>query len=461
VEPAGRHASDPTFSYAVYRIASAFASLDGADMIIDKALAVLGEVCSAARAYLFLFDDEATTMNNTHEWCAPGVTPEIEMLTGLPLDMFPWWMQRLRNGEMILVPDVSGMPAEAAAEREILEQQSVTSVLVLPVYRDGGLIGFIGLDNVRTTRTWDDDTREYLQVAAEMVSSTITRDHRARTAHRRTEELNAAYENLKMTQAQLLQSEKLASIGMLAAGVAHEINNPIAYVSSNTASMKNYLRKITAFARSALAGTTTEELRNAAARDDIEFLLEDGADILTANSDGLRRVTEIVRNLMNFSRVSQSEGLEREDVRDGIVDTIDIAANMLKYTVDVELRTEEIPRVPCRLSELNQVFLNLLVNSTQAIASAKSAARGHITVETSADETHVHCVFRDNGPGFEEEAMSRVFEPFFTTKEVGQGTGLGMSIAYDIVVNKHNGKIAVGNNEGGGAFVQISLPIDP
>jgi len=418
-------------------------------------------VCRSARAYLFLFDDTTQTMNNTHEWCAPGVEPEIEMLTDLPLDTFPWWMNRLRNGEMILIPDVSRLPVEAAAERSILEQQSVTSVLVLPVYQDGNLTGFVGLDNVRTTRTWDDDTRQYLEVAAEMVSSTITREHRARTARRRTEELNAAYEHLKMTQAQLLQSEKLASIGMLAAGVAHEINNPVAYVSSNTTSMKNYLRKIAAFVRAALAGATSEQLREVATRDEIEFLLEDGADILDANREGLRRVTEIVRKLMNFSRVSQSEGTEREDIREGIVDTIDIAANMLKYTVDVELRSGEIPRIPCRLSELNQVFLNLLVNSTQAIASAGSGTRGHISVETSADETWVYCVFRDNGPGFPEAVITRVFEPFFTTKEVGQGTGLGMSIAYDIVVNKHGGRISVGNNPGGGAFVRISLPVNP
>ncbi|MFP4152352.1 MAG: GAF domain-containing protein, partial [Alkalispirochaeta sp.] len=140
--------SEQSFAVAVYRIASSFVSLDDPDTIINEALRVLGRVCDAGRSYVFLFDYEKETMDNTHEWCAEGVTPEIDMLTDLPLSMFPWWMERLRNGELILVPDVSAMPPEATAEREILEEQDILSVLVLPIYTERELAGFIGLDNV-------------------------------------------------------------------------------------------------------------------------------------------------------------------------------------------------------------------------------------------------------------------------------------------------------------------------
>mgnify|MGYP001359136947 CR=1 FL=1 len=449
-----------SFAYTVYRIASSFASLDDRDTIVTQALALLGDVCDAGRAYLFLFDWSAGTMDNTHEWCAPGVSAEIEGLRNLPLDMFPWWMQRLKNGDQIHIPDVAQLPPEAAAEQEILQGQEIRSVLVLPVYREGRLGGFIGLDNVRSAATWAPDTREYLQVAAELVGSTITRDDRARNAEARRAELQEAYEHLKQTQTQLLQSEKLASIGMLAAGVAHEINNPVAYVTSNTATLRQYLEDMRRLVEAALAGTEPATLGEMATSMDLRFILEDSDDIIAANLGGLRKVADIVKNLMAFSRVNEHDQIEVTDIHQGIRNTLDIAAHMLKYTVEVDFRPgDDVPPIRCNLGELNQVFLNVLVNATQAITATSRERKGHIAIVTHVADGMVHCVIRDDGPGFPEDQMHRVFEPFFTTKEVGEGTGLGMSIAYDIIVNKHQGRLEIGNNDDGGAFVHIRLPL--
>jgi signal transduction histidine kinase len=443
--PGGR-----SFAHAVYMIASSFVSLDDSDTIIESALRILGETCEAGRTFVFRFSESAGTMTNTHEWCAPGVDPQIEMLTDLPIDMFPWWMEQLRDGAMILIPDVGAMPSEAAAERAILQEQSVKSVLVFPLYEEGLLAGFIGIDNVQSSTTWEEETREYLQVASEMVSSTLTRDRRAREARERTGELEQAYENLKTTQQQLLQAEKLSGIGMLAAGFAHEINNPLGFIRSNTEMMLKHMSSI----RSEVApgGPAATEDGN------LDFVLSDLDDMLNSNIEGMDRITTIIDNLMQFALVDRDTRHEPASISEILESTLTIAAPTLSMAAEVVFRPGTTPPVPCNVNEMKQVFLNILFNAAQS-TSIHGSRKGRIEIETGFDVDRVHCVVRDNGPGIPPAVVNRLFEPFFTTRDVGQGTGLGLSIAYDLVVNKHGGEITAGNNATGGAYFQVSLPL--
>lgn len=449
-----------SFARAVYRIASSFVSLDSTDTIIDTALQALGEVCGAGRAYVFLFDDAEETMDNTHEWCSPGVEPQIEMLTDLPVAMFPWWVAKLRNNETILVEDVSQMPPEATAEREILEEQDIKSVLVLPIHREERLAGFIGLDDVTSPGTWEAESQEYLTVAANMVTSTLTRQRRADETVRRAAELETAYENLKETQHKLIQAEKLAGIGLLAAGVAHEINNPVGYLKSNAETLEEYLTTLTEFIGAARGGTDAATLAHRAEELDLDYLLEDAADIIRSNNEGLNRIARIVQSLMGYARNDEMGEDARANVNHAIDNALAVSASKIKNVATVDYQPGDLPDIRCNINELHQVFLNVIFNAAQAVEEDGSDEIGMITIRTSREGEFVHCRFDDTGTGISPEAASRLFEPFYTTKETGKGTGLGMSVVYDIVVNKHHGEIAVTNNEAGGASIEIILPID-
>jgi GAF domain-containing protein len=229
------------FSQAIYRIWSSFVSLESIDIIINKALKELGQLCNSSRAYLFFFKEGGEVMDNTHEWCASGISPQIDNLKDLPTNIFPWWMQKLENGETINIENVDEMPVEADAEKKILQEQDIKSILVLPVYIHEKLNGFIGIDNVSSIGSWEKASLEYLRVASEILSSSLTRENNERILKERNKELLEANDNLKNAQNQLVQSEKMASIGQLAAGVAHEINNPVGFILSNLFSFGEYV----------------------------------------------------------------------------------------------------------------------------------------------------------------------------------------------------------------------------
>ena len=253
----------------------------------------------------------------------------------------------------------------------------------------------------------------------------------------RTQDLNIAYETLKQTQSQLVQAGKMASIGQLAAGVAHEINNPVGFVKSNLHSLKEY----------------AEELRDQIG-DAYGESLDEMDEMIADSIEGTRRVDTIVRNLRTFSRMDRGDrGLA--NVNDLLENTLTVIWNELKYKVEIVREYEEIPEIYCASDQLNQVFVNLLVNAVQAIEE-----KGEIRIHTGLDEGMVMIQIADTGQGISAEHLDRIFEPFFTTKDVGKGTGLGLSIVYDII-NSHHGTISVDSIEGEGTTFTISLPINP
>ncbi len=275
-----------------------------------------------------------------------------------------------------------------------------------------------------------------------------------------TSELDAAYQQLKATQSQILQQEKMASVGQLAAGVAHEINNPMGFITSNLSSLKRYQDKLAAYIAQLenwLQGAGSEEilqqLKEFKKKQKIDYVLEDINDLIEESNEGAVRVRDIVQNLKSFSRVDQTE-FTPADINACLESTLAIAMNEIKYKATVEKDFSELPLLPCYPQQLNQVFLNILVNAAQAIEDS-----GEIKITTRVDQDKVVVAISDNGPGIPAEIKDKIFEPFFTTKEVGKGTGLGMSISFDIIKD-HQGQIRIESTVGQGTTFVIELPLE-
>lgn len=273
------------------------------------------------------------------------------------------------------------------------------------------------------------------------------------------QDLDSLNEGLERAHSQLLQSEKLASVGQLAAGVAHEINNPIGFINSNLGSLKrqveDLLAVLSAYERAeqliSERGELFEAISQAKSTADLAFLREDIRNLIAESLEGVARVRKIVEDLKDFSRVDSGEwafaNLER-----GLESTLNIVWNEIKYKADVLKDYAGLPDIECIASQINQVFMNLLVNAAQAIDE-----RGTIALRTGFDENWVWVEIEDTGKGIRPDHLNRIFEPFFTTKPVGKGTGLGLSLAYGIV-QRHHGKLEVRSELGRGSIFRMTLP---
>ena len=267
---------------------------------------------------------------------------------------------------------------------------------------------------------------------------------------------------LREAHDQLLQSEKMASIGQLAAGIAHEINNPIGFVNSNMGALEKYVATLLKVLESyklvvqeAAPGSALTARTDAIDRQaDLGFLKEDIADLIRESAGGLKRVRDIVQALKDFSHVGESDW-NFADLHAGIDSTLNIITNEIKYKATVEKHYGDLPEVKCLASQLNQVFMNLLVNAAQSIKE-----RGVIRITTGTKGDWVWISIADTGGGIPPENLNRIFEPFFTTKPVGSGTGLGLSLSYSIV-NKHGGRIDVASTPGQGSTFTVHLPVIP
>ncbi len=286
------------------------------------------------------------------------------------------------------------------------------------------------------------------------------------------EELEKSNKELKETQSQLVQSEKLASIGQLAAGVAHEINNPVGFIASNFETLENYMKKIKKLLQ--MYGELLEEIEASEKTElldkantigksqndmKIDFILKDLPGLFNDSREGIDRVTGIVQNLRDFSRIDQPGSLDKYNINDGIKATLVVAQNEIKYDADIKTELSEVPIILCKAGQINQVLLNILMNAAQAINSQKRNNRGSITIRTYSTDDNVVCEISDDGPGIEPDKLPKIFDPFFTTKPVGKGTGLGLSVSYDIIVLKHNGKLIVDSHVNEGTKFTIKLPL--
>ncbi|AKU98340.1 sensory box histidine kinase/response regulator [Labilithrix luteola] len=396
--------------------------VDAVDEGVQDALRAIGEFAHVDRAYVFRFSSDGMAMDNTHEWCAPGIHPVIDMMQAAPLEVFPWWMARIRNRELIHVPDIFALPPEADAERATLIDQGVKSVLALPLIYQRTVVGFVGFDAVRETKTWHDADFGLLRIASELLVSALER--------KRAEESRRALE------AQLIQARSLENVARLAGGVAHDFNNLLAIIL-------NY------------ASILRRELTNA-----------DQADKMSELYEAARRAADLTRQLLLMGRRDVVEPVLLD--LNAVVRSLEILVEQaIGETIELRLSLDgDIGLARIGLPQIEQVVLNLVVNARDAMCGG-----GVLTLETSEIEvdarhaarfidvkpgTYLRLRVIDTGVGMPPEVASRAFEPFFTTKETG--TGLGLSTVYG-VVEQAGGHVLLSSEVGKGTTVDIYLPV--
>jgi two-component system NtrC family sensor kinase len=337
---------------------------------------------------------------------------------------------------------------------------SAMSVYSMPIGSalEGILLSFGLADRITILR------REKEQSQAEALASAqenarITRDQNVileQKVTERTEQLQLSLDQLKQAQSQLVEAEKMSSLGQLTAGIAHEINNPINYIRSNIPPLKRDMADLLEVLGAYRAHGAPQNVAALEQKLGLDETIVEVNDILHSMEEGANRTAEIVRGLRSFSRLDEGD-LKAVDVNDGIRSTLNILGTQLNDHVNVELDLRAVEALECFPGKLNQVFMNMLNNAIQAVVSRHGTDGGRIQVITEQAEGHTVISILDNGMGMKPEVRARVFEPFFTTKAIGEGTGLGLSIAHSII-EKHNGRIEVDSVENEGSIFRIILP---
>ncbi|MFP4459717.1 MAG: PAS domain S-box protein [Candidatus Zixiibacteriota bacterium] len=323
------------------------------------------------------------------------------------------------------------------------------------------------IEVVESSNTLKDDNGEILAFRG-IIRDVTQQIQDQRLLKKIIKELDNTNKQLKITQNSLIRQEKMASIGHLSAGIAHEINNPLGFVSSNFNTLKKYVTKMIKYVEdsqieiSALdENYSIEQLQKIflenRKKSKLDFILEDVGDIFDECNEGFERIKSIVNNLKSFSRVDNEDNMAEININEIIESSLTVARNEIKYVAKVEKYLESENMIRCFKGELSQVFLNLVINAAHAIEDSDTQ-KGIIKIKTSDLDDKVIISIEDNGPGIKEKNINHIFDPFFTTKEQGKGTGLGLYISYDIIVNKHKGQLEALNKQEGGAIFKIILP---
>ena len=426
-----------TYRVAVREISEAMVSMLSLSEIADRILVALTDTMGVERAMVMMVDDEGKVlrcMASRGEWEEDALAVEI------PSDHPIWkhlWMRR----EDLSRSDFDDEPDEESREicRDVYDTLEVE--LLVPILYGVDLLGVIAVGRKISGERLVADDRMLMRTLANQSSIAIENAKAFDEIAKLNETLEARVEErtaeLRDTQTQLVQAEKMKSLGQLVAGVAHELNNPIGFVHANLQLLDEYIAKLLAPGRS--------QQETAKAREAI-------AKLLVRSREGTERVKKIVQDLRTFSRMDQAE-LQDANLNEEIERTLALMEPRFKTAITVERDFGNLPRVRCYPGQLNQVFLNLLMNACDAIGK-----KGTIRIRTRRSSDGVRLEFHDDGPGIPEEIQRQVFDPFFTTKPVGVGTGLGLSISHGII-ERHGGRISVESSPGQGTTFLIELPL--
>lgn len=385
---------------------------------------------------------------------------------------------RYRNNETFAVDDIHKM-GFTPCHVDILEQFQIHAFVLAPIFIRQQLWGLLCTYQHTGPRQWKISEVNFISQIASQLGVAIQQAELLVKTQQQADQLTQTLHELKATQTQLIQTEKMSSLGQLVAGVAHEINNPVNFISGNLIHINEYaedlLNMLDIYQQK--YPEPCEEIIELAAELDLEFLLEDLPKTLSSMKIGVDRIRQIVLSLRNFSRLDEAE-MKEVNIHEGIDSTLLILQHRLKARPEspgIEIIKEygDLPLVECFAGQLNQVFMNVLSNAIDALEiyrkhteeSAKENPRsGKITISTTVgvmndNEKSAVIQIRDSGPGMPETIRQRIFDPFFTTKPIGKGTGLGLSISYQIVVEKHNGIFKCDSQLDVGTQFWIEIPI--
>jgi signal transduction histidine kinase len=443
------------------------------EKIYEQALDRLVNRVGYQNAYLFLVDRARRSVRGYR--MAGGASPTVRFTdVEFPLDHPRCGVSRVAGSGLPLVVDdveTTSLPVDVATARLL----GVRSVVMVPLRVKEAVFGVLNVTSSEPGRVGEADL-DMLSAVANHVALAVDRAEsfqtiedlsrglekkvRVRTEQLRTahEEVQAAYRDLQVTQMQLIQREKMASVGQLVAGVAHELNNPIGFVYSNVTTLEDFVRRLRAMLEAYRAASLpeAEQIRLQAEWESrkIDYALKYLDSMIQGIREGAERARKIVRDLRVFAR-TQDDVWQAVDLHEEIESSLTLLNHLLKDRVTVHRKFGDVPEVECIRSQMDQVFLNLLANAAQAIQGP-----GAITIETRQDGPDAVIGIADTGPGIAPEIMGRLFDPFFTTKPVGEGTGLGLSISYEIV-KKHGGEIRAESPPGGGAIFTVRIPLAP
>lgn len=279
---------------------------------------------------------------------------------------------------------------------------------------------------------------------------------------------------LKRTQSQLIISEKLSAVGQFAAGIAHEINNPLGYISSNSEILKKYCKyynelfsKYGELTKKLVEEEGNEELKTTinnieSFKEDIgfSFITEDSFQLLEDSLEGIARIKKIIQSLMNFIQLDMKSRFKLNDFNKIVSDAVLPLEKEFRDITNIELKLGDLQEITCDSIQINQAIYHIVINAIEAIRESKSKNKGNVKIQTYLIDDFITCDIWNDGPEIKEEIINKIFDPFFTTKTVGEGTGLGLNICYDIIVNKHNGDLRVESSNDVGTRFIIRLPLD-
>lgn len=393
---------------------------------INVSLSYIGNLCGASRAYVFLFDDQARCMSNAYEWCSDGVEPQKDNLQDLPMDTFPWWQQKLSDGEMIHIINIDDMPPEASAEKDILEMQDISSLLVLPLFVDKRTCGFIGLDNIKGTGSWSQDDIAILGTVSHLLSSSIENEVKKIQIDKNARELAEA--NMELQRIAKVKDAFLANM-------SHELRTP--------------LNSIIGYSDLLLSGTAGE-------------INEKEFRYLNHISSSGKHLLEIINDILDISKVESGKMellYEMVPVSDIIESVINIVSPMadqkqIDLTCDNRIEGMLIEADPVRLK---QIISNLVINAVKF-----TDEKGYVSVIVKREGDLLNISVADSGIGISEEDQEKLFEPFqqldTSNSRRYEGTGLGLALVKDLV-ELHGGNIWVESEPGKGSIFIFSIPI--
>jgi signal transduction histidine kinase len=385
---------------------------------IHAMLRKMGEFAGVDRSYVFVFSEHGTNMSNTHEWCAPGVEPQIEMLQELPVANFPWIIRELKAERVINLNSLDELPPEASNEKEILEIQDIQSLAIVPMRAGGTVMGYLGFDSTKEHVRWRDDDFALLGTMGNLIASALVR--------------------LRMEK-QLLQSNKMEALGRFAGGIAHDFNNILTTVKGNIQLLR-----------------------------DVPRLDEEEQELLDAALKGAESGRALTERLLDFSR-NRSETKQELHLHEVLSGSLHMLQRLVprEISIHTDFRAEQ-DLLHSDSSQLEQIIMNLVKNSADAMPNG-----GEITIHTRNIRAHtVPLLYGDDtvkgdyllwqvidtGEGMSEGTAEKALEPFFTTKSTDEGTGLGLSTVYTIV-RRHGGYLRIDSKPGEGTAIDIYLPL--